>query len=226
MDDKLKKILGLVVEDLVRTGEPVGSQHFVEAHGLDVSSATIRNWFAELEEQGYLMHPHTSSGRQPTEKGYRAYVEEIMDSRPLSRRDQQAVETAIQSVEETERKLKNAAKAVAEMAGTAVVLGLGEADAYYTGLSQLFSQPEFGNWGSVVSLGNILDSLDEMLMRVRRERFVVPTFRLGETCPFGSVCGSALLTLNDGSFIAVLGPMRMDYRLAGAALNSIKQLMS
>ncbi len=225
MDDKLKKILGLVAEDLIRTGEPVGSQHFVEAHGLDVSSATIRNWFAELEEQGYLMHPHTSSGRQPTEKGYRLYVEEIMDSRPLSRRDQQAVETAIKSAEENERKLKNAAKAVAELAGTAVVLGLGEADAYYTGLSQLFSQPEFGNWGSVVSLGNILDSLDEMLMRVRRERFVVPTFRLGETCPFGSVCGSALLTLNDGSFVAVLGPMRMDYRLAGAALNSIKQLM-
>lgn len=225
MDDKLKKILGLVAEDLIRTGEPVGSQHFVEAHGLDVSSATIRNWFAELEEQGYLMHPHTSSGRQPTEKGYRLYVEEIMDSRPLSRRDQQAVETAIKSADENERKLKNAAKAVAELAGTAVVLGLGEADAYYTGLSQLFSQPEFGNWGSVVSLGNILDSLDDMLMRVRRERFVVPTFRLGETCPFGSVCGSALLTLKDGSFVAVLGPMRMDYRLAGAALNSIKQLM-
>jgi transcriptional regulator of heat shock response len=225
MDDKLKKILGLVVEDLVRTGEPVGSQHFVEAHGLDVSSATIRNWFAELEEQGYLMHPHTSSGRQPTEKGYRFFVDEIMDARPLSRREQLAVEAALGSATEPERRLKNAAKTVAELAGNAVVLGLGEADAYYTGLSQLFSQPEFGNWGSVVSLGNILDSLDEMLLRVRRERFVVPTFRLGEDCPFGSVCGSALLTLKDGSFIAVLGPMRMDYRLAGAALNSIKHIM-
>jgi len=66
MDEKLKKILGLVVEDLIRIGEPIGSQYFVEAHGLNVSSATIRNWFAELEEQGYLMQPHTSSGRQPT----------------------------------------------------------------------------------------------------------------------------------------------------------------
>jgi transcriptional regulator of heat shock response len=225
MDDKLKKILCLVVEDLVQNGEPVGSQHFVEEHGLDVSSATIRNWFAELEEQGYLMHPHTSSGRQPTEKGYRLYVEELMDTHPLARRDLQAIEAAFRSADEPDRKLKSAAKAVAELAGNAVILGLGEADAYYTGLSQLFSQPEFGNWGSVVSLGNILDSLDEMLMHVRRERFVVPTYKLGMECPFGSVCGSALLTLNDGSFIAVLGPMRMDYRLAGAALNSIKQLM-
>ena len=226
MDDKLKKILGLVVEDLIRVGEPIGSQYFVEAHGLNVSSATIRNWFAELEEQGYLMHPHTSSGRQPTEKGYRLYVEEIMDLRPLNRRDQQAIETAFNSEKEAERRLKNVAKTVAELVGNAVVLGLGEVDAYYTGLSQLFNQPEFKNWSRVVSLGNILDSLDEMLLRVRREQFIVPTFRLGENCPFGSVCGSALLTLKDGSFIAVLGPMRMDYRLAGAALNSIKTLIS
>lgn len=226
MDDKLKKILALVVEDLVQTGEPVGSQHFVEAHGLDVSSATIRNWFAELEEEGYLMHPHTSSGRQPTEKGYRLYVEELMDLRPLAKRDQQSFESAFKADGETDKKLKAAAKAAAEIAGNAVVLGLDEADAYYTGLSQLFSQPEFANWGSVVSLGNILDSLDEMLLRVRRERFAVPTFKLGQDCPFGSACGSALLTLKDGSFVAVLGPLRMDYRLAGALLNSFKQLTS
>ncbi len=70
-------VLHAVVDEYVRTGEPVGSETIAERSGLGVSSATIRNELAALEELGYLMHPHTSAGRVPTDAGYRKYVDTL-----------------------------------------------------------------------------------------------------------------------------------------------------
>jgi heat-inducible transcriptional repressor len=70
-------VLNAVVEEYVRSGEPVGSETIAEASGLGVSSATIRNEMAALEELGYLTHPHTSAGRIPTDHGYRHYVDSM-----------------------------------------------------------------------------------------------------------------------------------------------------
>ncbi len=70
-------VLHAVVEEYVRTGEPVGSETITERSGLSVSSATIRNEMAALEELGYLTHPHTSAGRIPTDAGYRHYVDTL-----------------------------------------------------------------------------------------------------------------------------------------------------
>ncbi|HEX9121871.1 MAG TPA: heat-inducible transcriptional repressor HrcA [Actinomycetota bacterium] len=76
-------ILRAVVEEFVRTGEPVGSETIVERAGLGVSSATIRNEMAALEELGYLTHPHTSAGRIPTDHAYRRYVDTLPSGRGL-----------------------------------------------------------------------------------------------------------------------------------------------
>src|SRR6266704_3693254 len=88
-------VLHTVVEEYVRTGEPVGSERIAERAGLGVSSATIRNEMAALEELGYLKHPHTSAGRIPTDTGYRHYV----DSLPAHGRLQSASEEPIVRVE-------------------------------------------------------------------------------------------------------------------------------
>lgn len=79
LTERQKKILGLVVREYVETVQPVGSETLVRKSGLRVSSATIRNELATLEELGYLTHPHTSAGRMPTEKGYRYFVETLME---------------------------------------------------------------------------------------------------------------------------------------------------
>jgi len=71
-------ILGLVVRDYVETATPVGSRALVERYGLSVSPATVRNELAQLEESGYLSHPHTSAGRVPTHAGYRYFVERLL----------------------------------------------------------------------------------------------------------------------------------------------------
>jgi heat-inducible transcriptional repressor len=84
-------VLHAVVEEYVRSGEPVGSETIAEGAGLGVSSATIRNEMAALEELGYLSHPHTSAGRIPTDLGYRHYV----DSQPHGVRLREAHRRAI-----------------------------------------------------------------------------------------------------------------------------------
>jgi heat-inducible transcriptional repressor len=71
LTDRQQRILRLVVEKYVTTGEPVGSKALVERAGMNVSPSTVRNEFAALEALGLLTHPHTSAGRLPTERGYR-----------------------------------------------------------------------------------------------------------------------------------------------------------
>ncbi len=83
LDLRAQAILRAVIEEYVTTATPVGSQALVERYRLGVSSATVRNVLAELEHAGPLSHPHTSAGRVPTDRGYRFYVESIVDLVPL-----------------------------------------------------------------------------------------------------------------------------------------------
>ena len=81
LDNRKKKILKTVIKTYLETGEPVGSRTISKMNELSVSPATIRNEMADLEEMGYLIQPHTSSGRIPTDKGYRFYVDELMEEK-------------------------------------------------------------------------------------------------------------------------------------------------
>ena len=84
VDDRKLRILAAVVDEYVRTGEPVGSKAISKFDNINVSAATIRNDMAVLDQLGYLEQPHTSAGRVPTFKGYRLYVDELMAPPALS----------------------------------------------------------------------------------------------------------------------------------------------
>jgi heat-inducible transcriptional repressor len=86
-------VLRVIVQDYVASREPVGSKSIVERHAFGVSSATIRNDMALLEEEELIAAPHTSSGRVPTDKGYRVFVDELADLRPLSPAQRTAIQT-------------------------------------------------------------------------------------------------------------------------------------
>jgi heat-inducible transcriptional repressor len=88
LDDRKAAILRAVVEEYIETAQPVGSAHVAAAPGVDVSSATVRNEMAQLESDGYLIQPHTSAGRIPTEKGYRFFVDHLR--RPMELRGRSA----------------------------------------------------------------------------------------------------------------------------------------
>jgi heat-inducible transcriptional repressor len=93
LDDRKLAVLRAIVEDYVSTNEPVGSKNLVDRHSLDVSPATIRNDMAVLEEQGFIVQPHTSAGRVPTDKGYRLFVDRLTGVKPFSSAERRAIET-------------------------------------------------------------------------------------------------------------------------------------
>lgn len=88
MDPRKMRILRAVTDDYIRTAEPVGSRTIARKYDLGVSPATIRNEMADLEELGYLEQPHTSAGRVPSDKGYRYYVDVLMDPEEFSSEEQ------------------------------------------------------------------------------------------------------------------------------------------
>ena len=105
LDDRKTAILRAVVEEYISTAQPVGSAHIANNREMAVSSATVRNDMAALEREGYLMHPHTSAGRIPTDKGYRFFVDNLVPNGALGSIEQAKVgsffETAHFRLEET-----------------------------------------------------------------------------------------------------------------------------
>lgn len=88
LNDRARHILKVLVESYIHDGQPVGSRNLARSSGLDLSSATIRNVMADLEEMGYIRSPHTSAGRVPTSQGYRLFVDALVTVKPL---EQQAI---------------------------------------------------------------------------------------------------------------------------------------
>ena len=121
MDDRKLKILSAEVDEYIVSGEPVGSKAIM-AH-VKASSATIRNEMAELEKQGYLEQPHTSAGRVPTYKGYRLYVDKLMEQNPLSEEEKNKLDSMLPDDFVTEKDLvESASLALAELTKCATVV--------------------------------------------------------------------------------------------------------
>ena len=113
LTDRKKRILKVVVEDYIRTAEPVGSKAIAAEMDGKVSSATIRNELADLVDLGYLEQPHTSAGRIPSPKGYRLYVNELMEQQKLSLAETEKINQSLQmKMEELDRVISRAGKAV------------------------------------------------------------------------------------------------------------------
>jgi len=123
VDDRKLKILAAVVDEYVRTGEPVGSKAISKLDDIKVSSATIRNDMAALEQMGYLEQPHTSAGRIPTFKGYRLYIDELMDTPVLTDDEKLRLDSMLGDKDTPEELLvQNAAAALTELTQCAAVV--------------------------------------------------------------------------------------------------------
>src|ERR671939_2107347 len=95
IEERQQQVLKAVVQEFTQSGVPVGSQALVSRYFLNLSSATIRHELAELVEHGYLVQPHTSAGRIPTDRGYRYFVDFLMDTEPVPPRVKTFIEEEI-----------------------------------------------------------------------------------------------------------------------------------
>ena len=114
-DERRFAVLRAIVADYVSTHEPVGSKMIVDRHNLGVSSATVRNDMAVLEEDGLIAQPHTSAGRVPTDKGYRLFVDRLAQVKPLSAAERRAVQAFLDGAVDLDDVLRRSVRLLAQL---------------------------------------------------------------------------------------------------------------
>ena len=120
LDERKKKILHAIIQNYMETGEPVGSRTISKYSDLKLSSATIRNEMSDLEEMGYIIQPHTSAGRIPSDKGYRLYVDNLMQEKNQEVADLK--ELMFQRTDRLEKVLKQVVKVLANNTNYATMI--------------------------------------------------------------------------------------------------------
>lgn len=125
LTDRQLLILQVIVDDFIRSAQPVGSRSLSKKEEISFSSATIRNEMADLEELGYIEKTHTSSGRVPSEKGYRYYVDHLLSPQVLNQRDVSIIQSIFaEKIFEFEKIIQRSAKILSELTNyTSIVLG-------------------------------------------------------------------------------------------------------
>jgi len=214
MNTRQEHILKLVVDEYIRTAEPVGSKFLAQRRGLDVSPATIRNDMVELEALGFLAQPHTSAGRVPTEKAFVYYLQHFVEPTSAPVADKQ-LRCAVEECEDDDRKMRTLAKTLTDLSGEMAIVAYGGNRSYYTGVANLFQKPEFANLEIVQQLSAMVDRFDEVVEDIFDAVSQEPQVMIGSENPFGEHMSSILVkySLPGGhvGIIGIVGPMRMDY---------------
>lgn len=210
-----KDILCQIIEEYAETASPVGSVTMAKLFG--VSSATIRAEMARLETLGLIAQPHTSAGRVPTDAGYRFYVnnlEEAPIDQPHLSRGTHALEVRLNSQSRADTTIRRAVDTLVELTGN---LGLATIDGqlYLSGISRLFTQPEFDDTRRVQAVAKLLDNLEPWLREAAPGEAL--NIFIGQENPIGKNSEVSLIIskfsspFSDRSYIGVLGPTRQNY---------------
>ncbi|MBD7913995.1 heat-inducible transcriptional repressor HrcA [Clostridium sp. Sa3CUN1] len=141
IDERKIKILQAIINDYILTGEPVGSRTIAKRYDLGVGSATIRNEMADLEEMGYLEQPHTSAGRIPSNKGYRLYVDKLMDTESLTKDEELKIKEYLinSAMYEVDKIVKQACSLLSELTNLTTVVQTPSVRSSYIKSIQLLS---------------------------------------------------------------------------------------
>ncbi|MBU1163942.1 hypothetical protein KKA15_00075 [Patescibacteria group bacterium] len=210
MESRQEQLLQIIIDLYIDTAQPVGSKAISEGKLFNLSSATIRNEMAELEDAGFVFQPHTSAGRIPTEDGYQYYVENLIKITKVDKK----LQARLKEIIEEEKSLRELAKGLAVSSQLAVYLGYDNKDYFYTGLSNLFGQPEFIAHELVNNISEAVDNLDEIIYNMFDEVSDKPQIFIGSRNPFGNYCSTILAKFkskNKKGILGILGPQRMDY---------------
>ncbi|MFW6067735.1 MAG: heat-inducible transcriptional repressor HrcA [Myxococcota bacterium] len=123
LNARSRRILYAVLAEYISTGEPVGSRKLARRYGINLSPASIRNVLADLEEAGYLVQPHTSAGRVPTDLGFRVFVDALVQMREVTRDDRQAILSRLESLDPgRDDVMREAGRLLSTLTGAAAVL--------------------------------------------------------------------------------------------------------
>lgn len=234
MNKRQEKILAAVIEEYTKTAIPVGSKILVEKYLSEVSTATVRNDMVHLEDEGYLQQMHISSGRIPTDKGYRYFVESIMDDKELSKKEQQKLQTELLKMQAKNNRLsRTTAKLLSVLSGNMAVSGIMDKNEFSDfGMSELLDQPEFQKMDEVCRLAETLDYIDELFDKLSAEMKDGKTkIFIGKENPISEISNCSMIVspykskTGEKGILALIGPKRMEYAKNKSLIEYMKKIL-
>lgn len=213
LTERKKSIVKKVVEEYIKRAKPISSGRLAKKDFPMISSATLRNEMLDLTNEGFLFQPHTSAGKIPTESAFRFFLDNFVEEKKLNKKSQKALLQIQKKGNDQRKRIKELAKELAEQSGEAIIISFSKDDYFYTGLSNLFAQPEFEDFSLVQDLSEVIDHLDRTMESIFDD-IEETKILIGEDNPFSNKCSIILSPLNQSKqkmIIGLLGPLRMDY---------------
>ena len=212
--ERQRQILSQIIEEYAETASPVGSVTMAKL--FKVSSATIRAEMARLEALGLITQPHTSAGRVPTDAGYRYYMNHLDEASNDSslERGTHAIEVRVSSQSQADAAIRRAVDSLVELTGNLGLATIG-GQLYLSGISQLFTQPEFVDTRRVQAVAKLLDNLEPWLREAAPGEplniFIGQENPIGRNSEVSLIVSKFRSPFSDRSYIGVLGPTRQNY---------------
>ncbi|TAN59405.1 hypothetical protein EPN16_07285 [bacterium] len=221
VDNETRKraILAVTINQYIQEALPIASEDI--AGDFDLSSATIRNIFANLEEDGYLTHPYTSGGRIPTCKGYRYYVDFLISQMELLDEEKERIVNEYKkAIGKLEDVLEETSEVISSITHYASIVSFIEWQDkfFYKGISRILEQPEFQNFEKIRFLMAMIEDKQRLLKIINRDFHEKVKVYIGrelgcaELDNYSLVVSSYRFKDKPHGKIAVLGPMRMEYK--------------
>ncbi|MEK7078047.1 MAG: hypothetical protein AAB911_00585 [Patescibacteria group bacterium] len=228
LSDRQKLILKAIIEEYIREAEPVSSKVLATKRGVALGAPMLRKEMNSLEEGGYLLKPHTSSGRVPTDKAYRMYIQEELaekNKKPVvvgltAKESERVAATLNKKWPDDQTLLKEISRLVSEISKDLSVAGtVGGENSYTFGFSNLSREPEFQTLDSINQLMHFMDNVDshfeELWRRVLNDGlsvFIGAENPIKEINEFTLITGKYQLPEGEQGFVSIIGPRRMNYK--------------
>jgi transcriptional regulator of heat shock response len=233
LQDRKERILAITVDEYTKTVSPVSSSCLLRKYGLDLSSATIRNVLAELEEEGYLSHPHTSAGRVPTQRGYRYYVDHLMGEIQMLEEEKTRIRGEYQKESaELDRLLEKTSRVLSQTTHCTSLVSIdGDTRIFCQGTSFVVEYPDYQDISKIRGILAALDEKERLLQLINKELDERTTIFIGKELECEDIDACSLVVSRYQSKhgpsgrIAVLGPTWMDYKRVVSTLDYFSDLI-
>ncbi|MFY9463298.1 MAG: hypothetical protein WAP52_03895 [Candidatus Sungiibacteriota bacterium] len=232
LQERQQSILDAVIREYIAAARPIASRDLARVLDIGVSPATIRSELLKLDEQGYLEQPHTSAGRVPTDRGYRFFVDHLLDDEDLTARESASLAEAFRA-SGPEVFVKELSRTVSRISGTFTAAGLADEGIFYeAGFSEVLEEPEFEDTLRARAFGRLADIMDEGIRDLLNDFDDESAGRMfiGNENPWRPARDYTMTIAcwehprGFKGFVAMIGPTRTNYKKHNAIARRIKKL--
>lgn len=223
-----EEILNRIVEDYIELAEPISSELLDKKHKLEISSATVRIEFQKLTKKGYLRQPHTSAGRVPTDKGYRFFVDNLLERKF---KEFQMNDWFSEDLDDTVRFMQELTDKMASMSKLLVLGYLKKADILWKeGWEEILQEPEFLEKEYIQNFTKLSANFEKRIEGFKINSgirvYIGKENPFSKTKEFSTIISQLPFPDGEKGIISFLGPKRMDYEKNINLINSLKKILS